>query len=95
MMIDKIRGIQPLETLQRTESVAPKSQIPSDSDSISVSAEARELAQEMYLQEVADSTPDVRSDLVAQIKEKIKDPNYINNAILASTADRIMMSYGL
>ena len=95
MMIDKIRGVQPLETLQRTESVAPKGRIPSDSDSISVSAEARELAQEMYLQEVADETPDVRSDLVAQIKEKIKDPNYINNAVLASTADRIMMSYGL
>ena len=94
-MIDKIRGIQPLETLQRTENVASKSRIPSDSDSISVSAEARELAQEMYLQEVADNTPDVRSDLVAQIKEKIKDPNYINNAVLASTADRIMMSYGL
>ena len=95
MMIDKIRGIQPLETLQRPENVVPKNQIPSDSDSISVSAEARELAQEMYLQEVADNTPDVRSDLVAQIKEKIKDPNYINNAVLASTADRIMMSYGL
>ena len=95
MMIDKIRGIQPLETLQRPENVVPKNQIPSDSDSISVSAEARELAQEMYLQEVADSTPDVRSDLVAQIKEKIKDPNYINSAVVASVADRIMMSYGL
>ena len=95
MMIDKIRGVQPLETMQRAENVAPKSRIPSDSDSISVSAEARELAQEMYLQEVADETPDVRSDLVAQIKEKIKDPNYINSAVIASVTDRIMMSYGL
>jgi negative regulator of flagellin synthesis FlgM len=47
------------------------------------------------LNQVAKETPDVREDLVASIKEKIKDPNYLNPARIALTADRIMAAYGL
>lgn len=95
MMIDKIGGINPLENLQHVDRVAGSKEIKSDFDSIAVSNEAKEVAQDMFLQEVAEETPDVRSDLVASIKEKIKDPNYLNNAVIASIAERIMVSYGL
>ena len=95
MMIDKIGGINPLENLQHAERAASSKTVKSDFDSIAVSNEAKEVAQDLFLQEVAEETPDVRNDLVARIKEKIKDPNYINDAIIASVADRIMVSYGL
>ena len=45
--------------------------------------------------EIAASTPDVRSDLVAKVKDKIKDPNYINSAVISSVADRFLDSIGL
>ena len=57
--------------------------------------EAKAAAEAYYLNQVAEETPDVRQDLVAAIKEKIKDPNYLNQAVIASTADRILASYGL
>lgn len=47
------------------------------------------------MKEVAAATPDVRADRVAEVKAKIKDPSYLNDAVIQSTADRIMASYGL
>ena len=32
---------------------------------------------------------------VSQVKEKIKDPNYINSAVISSVADRFLDSIGL
>ena len=64
------------------------------SDSISVSDEAKEAAKAYFLSQVAEETPDVRSDLVASVKEKIKDPNYLNSVTIGSAADRILDSWG-
>ena len=46
------------------------------------------------MSQVAEETPDVRSDLVASVKEKIKDPNYLNSVTIGSAADRILDSWG-
>ena len=48
-----------------------------------------------YANKVSAETPDVRSDRIAAVKEKIKDPSYLNNAVIDSAADRIMTSFGL
>ena len=40
--------------------------------------------------EIAKAAPEVRSDLVAELKAKIQDPNYINEAVVSMTADRII-----
>lgn len=95
MMINNIRGITPVNNVQNTRKTVASESVKSNPDSINISDEAKEMARAYYLKQVADETPDVRSDLVAQIKEKIKDPNYLNNAVLASAADGIMASYGL
>ena len=95
MMIDKVGGINPLNNIQNTQRTNRLSNVKSESDSISVSDEAKKMAEAYYMKEVADETPDVRTDLVNQIKEKIKDPSYLNPENIASTADRIMAAYGL
>ena len=95
MMIDKLGGISPLNNVQSTKRTQGSERVKSSPDSISVSKEAKEMAEAYYLKEVADETPDVRTDLVAQIKEKIKDPSYLSSEILNSTAERIMASYGI
>lgn len=95
MMIDKIGGINPLNNIQNTRRANEPSKYSAGSDSISVSKEAQEMAEAYYLKEVADETPDVRADLVAQVKEKIKDPSYLSSEVISSAADRLMASFGL
>lgn len=92
MMIDKIGGISPLNNLQKTRQTESVKRADVGSDSISVSAEAREM---YFLNQVAAETPDVRADKVAAIKEKIKDPSYLNDAVIMATADRIIEAYGI
>ena len=95
MMIDKIGGINALNNVQNTRRTASTESYKSAPDSISVSEEAKEAARAYYLNQVADETPDVRADRIAELKEKIKDPNYLNQAVISATAERIMTSYGL
>ena len=95
MMIDKISGTNPVSTVQSTKRPNSAESIRSGSDEILVSDEAKELADAYYLNQVAKETPDVRSDLVERIKLKIQDPNYLSEANIAATADRILSAYGL
>jgi negative regulator of flagellin synthesis FlgM len=94
-MIERLGGLDPLKNVQSSQKMVNKAPVKMGEDTVSVSAEAKEMAEAYYLTEVASSTPDVRSDLVSQIKEKIKDPSYINNAVISSTADKFMESIGL
>ena len=95
-MVNNINGINPLNNVQNTRRVNDTDKFTSTSarDSISVSDEAKEAAKAYFLSQVAEETPDVRSDLVAAVKEKIKDPNYLNSAVIGSTADRLLDAWG-
>ena len=95
MMIDKLGGISPLNNVQNTKRTQSSANVKSSPDSISVSKEAKEMAETYYLNEVAAETPDVRTELIAQIKEKIKDSSYLSAEVINSTAERIMSSYGI
>ncbi|MBO5100886.1 MAG: flagellar biosynthesis anti-sigma factor FlgM [Treponema sp.] len=95
MMIDKISGVNPLNNVQNTRRIAEPSKYVSTPDSINVSDEAKEAARAYYLNQVAEETPEVRANLVAEIKEKIKDPNYLSSAVISSAADNILDSFGL
>ena len=94
-MIDKLTGVTPLNNVQSTKRTHSTDSVKSSADSISVSKEAKEMAEAYYLNEVADESPDVRLDLVAQIKEKIKDPSYLSAEVINSTAEKIMSSFGI
>ena len=95
MMIDKVAGSNPLNNLQNTKRANSTANVKSSSDKISVSDEAKAAADADYLNQVASETPEVRADLVEKIKQKIQDPNYLNEATIAMTAERILTAYGL
>ena len=95
MTINRLGGLNPLDNIKTTQKAAVKSNVAPQADTISISDEAREMAEVYYLSEIAKETPDVRTDLVEQIKEKIKDPNYLNAAVIESTANHIMESFGI
>ncbi len=95
MMIDKISGVNPLNNLQNTKRTNNVSTVNTSSDEISISNEAKALADAYYLDKVAKETPDVRENLVEAVKQKIQDPNYLNDATIAATADQILSAFGL
>ena len=91
-MINKIASTIQVNNVQNTRRSSGTTGPAKSADSISISAEAKEM---MYLKQVAAETPDVRADKIAEIKAKIKDPTYLNSAVIASAADRIMDSFGI
>jgi len=96
MMIDKIAGVNALNNVQNTRKTEKASNVSSsNSDSISVSKEAEKMAEAYYLDKVAQETPNVRADRVAEVKAKIKDPSYLSQAVIQSAAEGIMSSFGL
>ena len=94
-MIEKISGVQPINTIQSTKKTGYVAEEKVTPDTISVSEEAKAMADAYYLNEVTASTPDVRADLVEQVKAKIQDPNYLTQAVIGSTADALLASFGL
>ncbi|MDR3311542.1 MAG: flagellar biosynthesis anti-sigma factor FlgM [Spirochaetaceae bacterium] len=95
MMIDRLIGINPVNPVSEP-SQTPKVRSPkSEDDYISVSDEARARADAYDLTQIAKETPDVRMSLVEEIREKIKNPNYISGAVIDSVAGKMMESWGI
>ena len=90
--VNNVTQVTNVQNLRKTESSA---KVNREVDSISVSAEAKEMAEAYYLEKVANETPDVRADRVAEVKEKLKDPNYLNDAVIKSAADKFLSAIGL
>lgn len=95
MVIDKVSGANQIDSVQSVKRTAPTRKTAATPDQISVSSEAKELADAFYLSKVAEETPGVRSELVEQIKQKIQDPNYLSRATIEATADQLLSAYGL
>ena len=94
-MIDKIGGLNPLNNLQNIRKTDNAAKVSSQTDSISVSKEAVEKAEAYYLDKVAAETPNVRADRIAEVKVKIKDPSYLSDEVILSTAEKVMSGFGI
>ena len=94
-MINGVNNVTQLNNVQNIRKTENSSKVSSDSDSISVSKEAVQMAEAYYLDKVASETPDVRADRIAEVKAKIKDPSYLSDAVIMSTAEKFMTSVGL
>ena len=90
--VNNVTQVNNVQNLRKTESSA---KVDREYDSISVSAEAKEMAEVYYMEKVANETPDVRADRVAAVKEKLKDPNYLNDAVIKSAADKFLSALGI
>ena len=95
MMINKLSGVNPVNSVQSTKKSENVAKTNTGFDSVDVSDEAKVRAEAYYLKQVADETPDIRADRVAEVREKLKDPSYLNNAVIMSAAEGIMASLGL
>jgi negative regulator of flagellin synthesis FlgM len=89
MTIDKLGSINPLQHYNRPEKSA-KSSYKNDQDSISVSIEARAMGELYQVSEMVKKADDIRLDRIEEVKRKLQDPSYINNAVIDIVADKIM-----
>ncbi|MDX9800667.1 MAG: flagellar biosynthesis anti-sigma factor FlgM [Spirochaetia bacterium] len=89
MTIDKLGSINPVQNYNKTDKPV-KSSNKTENDSISVSSEARVMGELLKAAEAVKQSPDIRMDRVEEVKRKMSDPDYINDAVINSVADKII-----
>ncbi|MFP4509348.1 MAG: flagellar biosynthesis anti-sigma factor FlgM [Spirochaetaceae bacterium] len=94
MAIEGIGPIQPNQPVNRTEK-AQSPERPPASDSVAFSDEAKLKADMFRMQEAVRAGEDVRADRIAEVRAKLQDPSYIDDAVLNTVADRVMDVFGL
>lgn len=93
MMIDKIGGISPL-LYENNANFGNRVNRPMQADSIRLSAEALQRCELYQVSEMVNSAPDVRADLVAEMKRQINDPAFISGTALDAAADKLLTVFG-
>ncbi len=94
MTIDRIGPVDPLSRLNKTEKTV-RSESKEKTDSIDVSIEAKKSAELFKAMENVRVAPDVREDRIAEVKARLQDPNYINDTVVNSVADKLMDLFGI
>jgi len=89
MTIDRVGPIEPIQPDKRPGRASQVNANPK-SDSISISSEAQARAELYRVREMAAAAPDSRADRVAELRERINDPAYINDRVMNATADRLI-----
>ena len=94
MTIDRIGPVDPLSRINKTEKTV-RSELKEKTDSIDVSSEAKKSAELLQTMETVKLAPDVREDRIAEVKARLQDPNYINDTVVNSVADKLMDLFGI
>ncbi len=87
-----INGINPINNYNDYMKISTKRKTMSvnTGDTVDISQEAMTLAETKKIIDMVKKAPDVRADRVAEVSEKLKDPNYIDNTLISSVADKLM-----
>ncbi|MDR1869182.1 MAG: flagellar biosynthesis anti-sigma factor FlgM [Treponema sp.] len=62
-------------------------------DTINLSAEAKEKAEKYQVLELIKSAPDLDEARIAELRQKIDDPAYLNDRVINATADKILSAW--
>jgi len=89
MTIDRLNSLDPIREPKKPNG-AGAPQRSGKGDSIAISSDAVVKAELYKALEVAKAAPEVRPDRVAEVKARLADPNYMNDAVVSMTADRIV-----
>ncbi len=94
MTIEGVGPVDPVSKYNKTEK-AEKPSKTDKKDSINVSAEAKSMGEIYKAAENVRNAPDIRQDRIDEIKEKLKDPSYINDRIVETVAENIMELFNI
>ena len=94
MNIEGIGPIDPISKLSKGHKAQQTSKV-GEKDSINISSDAKTMGEVYKIAEQVRAADDIRWDRVAEVKEKLKDPNYINDTIVDDVADSIMKLFDI
>jgi negative regulator of flagellin synthesis FlgM len=89
MTVDRIGPVEPIQPGKkpgRNENVGGRDR----TDTISLSTEAKEKAEMYQVLELIKSAPELDDARIAELREKIDDPAYLNDRVINATADKIL-----
>jgi negative regulator of flagellin synthesis FlgM len=94
MTIERLGPVDPVSKYKNA-SKTPRTSYVSGKDSIDVSDEAKAKAELLRAAELVRTSADVREDRIAEVKKRLEDPTYIDDAVKGLVADRIMDIFGV
>jgi len=62
-------------------------------DTINLSVQAKEQAERYQVLELIKAAPELDEARIAELRQKIEDPSYINDKVLKATADNIVNAW--
>lgn len=92
MTVDRIGHVEPISPGKRpgrNEQVGGNNK----ADTINLSSEAMEKAERYQVLELIKSAPDLDEARIAELRQKIDDPAYINDRVVNATAENILHSW--
>ena len=94
MNINSLGPVDPVSKQSKTSKIV-KPVSTGGKDSIQISNDAKAMAEVYNAAETVKASPDVRMDRIEEIREKLKDPSYIDSKVIESVADSVMDMFGL
>lgn len=94
MNVERLGPLEPIAKQNNSNKVS-KPVKKNGTDSINISSDAKTMGEVYQVSEVVKTSPDVRMDRIEEVKEKLKDPAYIDDKIVESVADSIIDMFGL
>ncbi len=94
MNIERLGPVDPVNKPGKANKTAQPVK-PGEKDSISISNDAKTMAEVYKAAETVKSSADIRMDRVEEVRKKLEDPSYIDNKVLGSVADSIMDMFGI
>jgi negative regulator of flagellin synthesis FlgM len=89
MTIDRIGQLDPIQPGKKPGRSNPVEGT-DKTDSINLSPEAKIKAEVYQVVELIKSAPDLDDARIAELRQKINDPSYINGSVINATADKII-----
>ena len=94
MNIDSLGPVEPVSKQNKASKVT-KAAAANEKDSIQISSDALVMGEVYKASETVKASSDIRMDRVEEVREKLKDPSYIDSKIVESVADSVMDLFGL
>jgi len=92
MTVNRIGHVEPIPTPKkpgRSEPLGGNDK----ADTITLSAQAKEQAEKYQVLELIRSTPEMDEVRIAELRQKINDPSYLNDRVINATADNILNAW--
>ncbi len=94
MNVERLGPLEPVAKQNKANRTAKPAK-KGGADSIDISSDAKTMGEVYQAAETVKAAPDVRMDRIQEVKEKLKDPSYINDKIVDSVADSVLDLFGL